>query len=72
MFRPIVREQKDLMDYNLGYPQFWLGDIRSHDVFTPCEHKDLMDYNFGYSPVLAEEYCIWSSEYLMDYNKQET
>ena len=28
-------------------PQFWLGDIRSRDVFRPIarEQKDLMDYN---------------------------
>ena len=34
-------------------PQFWLGDIRSCDVFRPIAHerKYLMDYNFGYPPV---------------------
>ena len=41
-------------------PQFWLGDIQSHDVFRPIapERKDLMDYNLGYPPVLAGGYSV--------------
>ena len=50
VFRPIARERKDLMDYNLGYPPVLAGDIRSRDVFRPIarERKDLMDYNYNY------------------------
>ena len=41
-------------------PQFWLGNIRSRDVFRSIARgrKYLMDYNLGYSPVLAEEYSV--------------
>ena len=33
--------------YCLCIPQFWLGNIRSHDTLRPIarERKDLMDYN---------------------------
>ena len=34
------------------YPQFWLGDIWSHDVFRTISHKQkhFMDHKQGYPP----------------------
>ena len=45
----LFRNAHDFQNWGIfsDIPQFWLGNIRSHDALRPiaCERKDLMDYN---------------------------
>ena len=64
----------------MDIPQFWLGDIRSHDVFRPIVRKRqrLMDYNLGYPPILLGDIrsrdmfrpIVRKQKDLIDYNPQ--